>query len=235
MISVCMATYNGAAYLQEQVTSILKQLAKDDELIISDDGSTDETYSILQTLKEQDARIKLFKGPGKGVIANFSFAISQASGDYLFLADQDDVWLPDKVAKILALFKANPKCLLILSDLMIVNQDLQVVFPSYFTHKQVRTGFYANILRNTYIGAGMAFRRALLPRILPIPENVPMHDMWIGLLAEPNVQLFAEPLTLYRRHEQNASELHTKASRLQQLKWRLSLTYYLILRKLLKK
>lgn len=235
MISVCMATYNGATFIREQVDSILLQLTNSDELLISDDGSTDETLTILKEYQQRDARIKILAGPKQGVIANFSYVISQSKGDYIFLADQDDIWLPKKVAKTIEVFQQNPNCLLVLSDLKIVSSDLQEIYPSYFAHKQVRTGFYANVLRNTYIGAGMAFKKELKEKILPIPKNVPMHDMWIGLLAEPKVKLLTTPLTLYRRHEQNASELHTKASRIQQLKWRKNLLYYLGKRKWLKK
>lgn len=103
MISVCVATYNGEKYLQEQLDSILIQLAPDDELIISDDFSTDKTRSILDSYRA-DPRIKLLEGPQKGIIKNFEHAINQASGDLIFLADQDDVWLPDKVADTKAKF-----------------------------------------------------------------------------------------------------------------------------------
>lgn len=92
MISVCIATYNGEKYLEEQLDSILPQLDSRDELIISDDGSKDATLAIIKRYTAQDQRIKFFKGPGKGVIANFEFAINQSQGEFIFLADQDDVW-----------------------------------------------------------------------------------------------------------------------------------------------
>ena len=116
MISVCIATYNGEKYLQEQLNSILVQLSEEDEVVISDDGSKDETCTILKEYAARDSRIKLFKGPGKGVIANFEFAIEQSSGEYIFLADQDDVWLPEKVQTTLAFFENHPKIDLVISD-----------------------------------------------------------------------------------------------------------------------
>lgn len=97
MISVCIATYNGEKYLKEQLDSIIPQLTAQDELIISDDGSKDTTMEIIKRYAANDSRIKVYKGPGKGVIANFEFAINQTQGEFIFLADQDDVWLPEKV------------------------------------------------------------------------------------------------------------------------------------------
>ena len=96
MISVCIATYNGAEYLREQVESILSQLEEEDEIVVSDDSSTDTTIEILQSFG--DRRIKIFKNPAKGFVRNFENALRQAQGDFIFLSDQDDVWLPNKVA-----------------------------------------------------------------------------------------------------------------------------------------
>ncbi|MBO0473543.1 hypothetical protein IGL98_002656 [Enterococcus sp. DIV0840] len=232
MISVCIATYNGEKYLEEQLDSILPQLDSRDELIISDDGSKDATLAIIKRYTAQDQRIKFFKGPGKGVIANFEFAINQSQGEFIFLADQDDVWLPEKVQTTLDFFAAHPKIDLVISDLVIVNEHLEVIEPSYFEYRKVRLGFLHNIVKNKYIGAGMAFRSRLKTRILPIPAKVPMHDMWIGLIAayRNKSALIPQKLTLYRRHSNNASEINTKASFFQQLKWRCAISYVLFKR-----
>ena len=96
MISVCIATYNGEKYLAEQLDSILLQVSEEDELIISDDGSTDHTLEILRTYAANYPQIQLLQGPGQGVIANFAFALTHTKGEVIFLADQDDVWLPNK-------------------------------------------------------------------------------------------------------------------------------------------
>jgi glycosyltransferase involved in cell wall biosynthesis len=236
MISVCIATFNGEKYLKEQLDSILPQIGTDDELIISDDGSSDATGSIIADYAAKDARIKIFKGPGQGVIANFEFAITQTRGELIFLADQDDVWLPEKVATMLDYFAAHPKIDLIVSDLVIVDEKLEVIEPSYFSYRNVKLGFLHNIVKNKYIGAGMAFRSQLKEKILPIPAKVPMHDMWLGLIAayKKKSALVAQPLTLYRRHGDNASEIQTKASFWQQLKWRCDLSYVLFKRLFLK-
>lgn len=235
MISVCMTTYNGEKYLKAQLSSILSQLSYDDECLISDDGSTDHTIAIIQEFQNKYPQIRLLQGPRKGVIANFNYCISQSKGDFIFLADQDDVWHADKVEKILALFQLQPQTKLILSDLAIVDSDLKLMHASYFKYKKVKTGTIANIIRNRYIGAGMAFRADLKHEILPIPNHVPMHDMFIGIMAEPNVALLPEVLTDYRRHEDNASQLQTKSSKLQQLIWRVNLIWAIIYKKFIRK
>ncbi len=104
--SVCIATFNGGRYLREQLDSILSQLSAEDEVIISDDGSVDDTWDILTEYAEKDRRIKLFSGPRQGLIANFGYAIQQTKGELIFLADQDDVWLETKVKKSLTILNS---------------------------------------------------------------------------------------------------------------------------------
>lgn len=233
MISVCVAAYNGEKYIAQQLDSILIQLAEDDEVIVSDDGSVDGTPAILEEYAEKDPRVRLIEGPRSGVIANFEQAITEAQGDFIFLADQDDVWLPEKVSETVAFFNAHLALDVVVSDLIIVNEELEPMTSSYFEYRKVRTGFFANVLKNGYIGAGMCFRKRMKDRILPIPHNVPMHDMWIGLLGETG--FLQKPLTYYRRHDENVSEIVTSASLLQQLSWRTTLLYLLFKRKILKR
>ena len=96
MISVCIATYNGERFIREQIDSILRQLSSDDEIILSDDGSTDDTISIINSI--DDKRIKIIEGPRKhSPTPNFECAMKESKGDYIFLAVQDDVWKPNKV------------------------------------------------------------------------------------------------------------------------------------------
>lgn len=230
MISVCMATYEGEKYIEEQLTSILSQLSLEDELIISDDGSKDQTLSIIQRYMSEDNRIRLIDGPNNGVVANFEHAMEQSSGEIIFLADQDDVWLPTKVQQIKEFFEQNSMIDLVVSDLMIVDEQLEILESSYFDYRKVQVGFIHNIIKNKYIGAGMAFRKSLKERALPIPKYVPMHDMWLGILAakQKKSALLKEPLTLYRRHGDNVSAVDTQASISQQIKWRLSLIYALV-------
>lgn len=237
MISVCIATYNGEKYLAQQLDSILVQLDEQDEVILSDDGSSDDTLTIIRDYAEKDGRIRLIEGPRSGVIANFEQAIKEAQGDYIFLADQDDVWFPEKVAETLAFFEKSPKIDIVVSDLVIVDEGLKMIRPSYFEYRKIKTGFWANILKNSYIGAGLCFRSRMKKKILPIPHKVPMHDMWIGLLAEQTKSsaFLQKPLTYYRRHDENVSEIATTTSFIQQIKWRSDLLYLLFKRIILKK
>lgn len=236
MISVCIATYNGEKYLKEQLDSIIPQLSLGDEVIISDDGSTDSTLEILKQYEEKNEIVKVLSGPREGVIANFNFVISQSRGDIIFLADQDDVWTSEKVTTIKAFFSKHPATDLVVSDLVIMNENLEPISDSYFAYRNVGTGFLKNLLKSGYIGAGMAFRSSMKKKILPIPAKVPMHDMWIGLIgdSQKKVALLPQKLTFYRRHENNASEIATQASFFQQFKWRVDICLLLFKRLILK-
>ncbi|MFV0559108.1 MAG: glycosyltransferase family 2 protein [Enterococcus sp.] len=227
-----MTTFNGQEYIEEQLKSILTQLSPTDELIISDDGSSDETLTILNKYQEMDERIVLLDGPRKGVIANFEHAIATSKGDIIFLADQDDVWLEHKVEVITTTFNENPNTMVVVSDLVIVDSQLSVTESSYFSFRKAKEGWVHNLIRSNYIGAGMAFRSSMKATVLPIPAKVPMHDMWIGLMAGNQVRFIYQPLTLYRRHEDNVSEIKTTTSFMQKLSWRWQLTQAIILRRL---
>ena len=100
-----MATYNGAKYIKEQLDSIIPQLREDDELIVSDDASKDDTLKIVESYN--DPRIKIFHNENHGVAHNFENAMREATGDLIYFADQDDVWLPGKLDKMEAFFKTN--------------------------------------------------------------------------------------------------------------------------------
>ena len=202
-ISVCMATYNGSQFLEKQIDSILQQLNWDDELIISDDGSTDGTQFIIN--KFSDVRIRVFKNKNNhGPIGNFENALLQASGQLIFLADQDDIWLPDKVNITLSLLETYD---LVLADCEVIDSSGNVLKPSFFKFRGSRPGFWSNILRNSYMGCCMAFRRDVLSYALPFPSEIHMHDWWIGLLVEikGKVIFYRKPLIQYVRHGNNAS------------------------------
>lgn len=202
-ISVCMATYNGEKYLQQQLESILIQLNADDEIIISDDKSMDKTLSITTFLADERIKVGINQA-NKGPLSNFEQAIRRATGDYILLADQDDVWLPDKVATIRLLLKGND---LVLSDCQVVNERGEVLHSSFFKHRGSRSGFWQNLYKNSYMGCCMAFRREVLSYALPFPAQIPMHDWWIGLLVEAKgrVCFYPKPLIRYVRHGGNAS------------------------------
>jgi glycosyltransferase involved in cell wall biosynthesis len=202
-ISVALAAYNGALYIGEQLDSILDNLTADDEVVISDDGSTDGTVGVIEEYQKKDSRIRLLKGPGEGVIANFEHAIADCRGEYIFLADQDDLWVQDKVDRIMGVF-ADPKVHLVIHDARVMNEDLsRTLMESFFVYRGSKPGVWNNLFKNRYMGCCMAFRRALVSKILPIPRDIPMHDQWIGLLSDyyyGKSVFLREPLLYYRRH-----------------------------------
>ena len=231
MVSVCIATYNGARYIREQIDSILFQLGDDDEIIISDDGSTDSTIEILNSFG--DPRIKVIRNEGMhGVNANFENAILNASGDYIFLSDQDDVWLEGKVKRCMdGLCEAD----LVLHDAMIADKDLTSQNKTLFSELKIMKGFGANFIRNRFTGCCMAFRREILQYILPFPKKVSFyHDSWTGLLVllRGTVVIIDEPLIMFRRHISNSSSAGSSSSRMigKRISERLSLGLNLIKR-----
>lgn len=206
-ISIAMATYNGEKYIKEQIDSILSNLEEKDELIISDDGSTDKTVEIIQAY--QDKRIKLVNGPQKGVKQNFANAIAKCRGAYIFLSDQDDIWEENKVEKVLEVFE-HSKCSLVIHDCTVIDNQYKVLYDSFFKIRNSKKGIIKNIWKNSYIGCCMCFEKRLIDNILPIPNTIEMHDQWIGILAEKKGEgsiFISDKLMKYRRHEANVSKM----------------------------
>lgn len=228
-VSVALAAYNGEKYIAEQISSVLPQLSEDDEIVVSVDPSADRTREIVSSLSEADSRIKLIDGEGRGLIKNFENAIKNCRNDIIFPCDQDDIWLPEKAARVKTEFENDSALLLTMHDAKIVDENLSEIEISFFAHRGTKTGILKNIWKNSYMGCCMAFRKEALKYILPFPENLPMHDQWIGLVCEKRgkVSLIREPLMLYRRHGDNASKMQHE-SVMQMIKWRLSIILSLI-------
>jgi glycosyltransferase involved in cell wall biosynthesis len=222
-----MATYNGEKYIAEQVKSILPQLGEEDELVVSDDGSTDNTIKILESFN--DKRIKIFNNNRPGVkipfylqsrvankfyfiTKNFENALNNAKGDYIFLSDQDDIWQPKKIKTMLKFLDRDR---LVISDAWVVNDDME---KQYKLNDCInyRKGFWRNITKKShYRGCLFAFTKNIKDFILPIPKNILTHDFWLGLISELKFSLIyvSEPLVLYRRHANVASSININTSR----------------------
>jgi len=202
--SVCLASYNGEKYIHRQVKSIIDQLSADDELIVSDDGSSDHTLDIIK--KFNDNRIKVYENENKkGPTGNFATALAHANCDYIFLADQDDLWLPGRVEKHMELLQRYE---LVISDAVVVNENGKVLFPSFFKARNSGNGFFKNLKKNSYLGCCMSFRRSLLDRAFPFPKNLYMHDWWFGLVAElkGSVYFCSDIFLQYVRHSGNVTQ-----------------------------
>lgn len=209
MISVCMATYNGEKYIKEQLDSILKQISDSDEIIISDDGSTDNTVEIIKLYQESNRNIKLVEGPRKGLIKNFENALNLSRGEIIFLSDQDDIWVEGKVERVMKEFEKTAVSL-ILHDAYIVDSEGKIIESSFYKHRGSKPGLISNIVKNSYLGCCMAFKRELLNECLPFPAKIEMHDWWIGLMGEKfgKVTFIHKQYLMYRRHGDNVSSFH---------------------------
>ena len=203
MISVCMATFNGERYIKEQLDSILPQLGEFDEVVVSDDNSTDRTIEVIKSYG--DERIRLFEEQSfSSPTFNFENALKQANGDQIFLSDQDDIWAPNKVEIIRDYLKDYD---LVVSDAFIIDEFGNQIENSFFELNRSKQGLVRNIMRNSYLGCAMAFNRNVLEKALPFPSDCPMHDWWLGLIGEcyGDVYLIESKLISYRKHGSNVS------------------------------
>jgi glycosyltransferase involved in cell wall biosynthesis len=214
-ISVAMCTYDGARYLREQLDSIATQTRRPDELVVCDDASVDATREIVTSFAATapfPVRLQVNE-QNLGSTRNFDHAIRLCEGDIIALADQDDVWLPEKLRRIEYCLLRNPKVGLVFTDAEVVNEDLQplgyglwesVGFDS--THRQlVRSGRVLDVLLPgwTVTGATMAFRADFKGLVREIPTDLALiHDGWIALMiaSVADVSFIEEPLIKYRQH-----------------------------------
>lgn len=204
-VSVCLASYNGEKYIQEQIESILKQLTSDDELIVSDDGSTDNTMEIIDDLKKDNQNIKIIKGPHMGFSCNFGNAARYAKGNIILFSDQDDLWIGNKVDEIHKCFQNNPDCTTTLHEMATFRGDSDVdtnEIPITY-----HTGIMRNFIKSSYWGCCMAVRREFLECFLPFREYCVGHDQLIGLITEKYGKCYYidKKLIKHRLHDSNTS------------------------------
>lgn len=211
-----MCTYNGAEFLRAQLESIAAQSRRPDEIVICDDGSTDETQAVIKQFADNSPILVVLhiNEQNLGSVKNFEKAINLCTGDVIALSDQDDVWREDKLQLIEAAFNANPGAGLVFSDAEIVDKDLnplgrrmwnEVGFDTH-RRKLVAQGQALEVVIAgwTVTGATIAFRSQYKKLSLPIPTTIrPEHDGWIALTVASVSDVIAleEPLIKYRQHE----------------------------------
>jgi glycosyltransferase involved in cell wall biosynthesis len=203
-----MAVFNGETYLEEQLRTILVQLAIDDELIIVDDCSADGSVDVIR--RANDPRIILLHNEvNSGPAASFERAVSLAKGKYIFLSDQDDIWEPDKVSTISRIFDSeNP--LVVVSDARVVDERRNLLRESLFDLRDSSVGFWHNLYKNGFVGCCMAVRCDARSFLLPFPATAGgLHDEWIGLCSSlaGRVEFTKYKLIEYRRHSTNVSQM----------------------------
>lgn len=217
MISVCMASHNGEKFISKQIRSILEQLDNEDELIISDDGSTDNTLSIINGFK--DDRIKLFhfqqpKIKEKDSLSfryatkNFENSLKNANGDIIFLADQDDVWKNNKKKLMVEKLQQSE---LVMCNFSVIDENDKIINEKYYCKSPISKNLFMKIIESKYLGCCLAFQRKLLEKALPFPDNLIAHDFWLGCLAN-SFTFIQEPLHYYRRSNDNVSTSTGKSS-----------------------
>ena len=198
-ISVALATYNGSAYLEDQLNSIINQTVAPTEVIISDDGSSDNSVALARSLlSASKLRFEIISHKSNmGFSSNFNSALMKTKGDIVFLCDQDDVWLPNKIEAFIEEINYDD-LLLIMSDMKVVDQDLNIILESFLDSARIEVSEY------TY-GCTMALSRRLLNIALPVPHEVVQHDVWLNMFATilNAKRILPVSTILYRRHEKN--------------------------------
>lgn len=223
-----MATYNGERFIERQLNSILMQLGEGDEVIISDDSSTDDTLKIIGRF--DDPRITLYPFQKfRNAIFNFENAINKSSGDIIFLADQDDLWYEKRVEIMSNELQKND---LVVCNSTIINEKEEIIGGSYFELINSGPGLFRNLKSNTYLGCCIAFNRGITKKVLPFPKDIPMHDIWFGFVAGLfyKVKFIPQKLHGYRKHSDNLTGSSSGLSRyglVEKIKFRLNLIKYL--------
>lgn len=235
-ISVCMATYNGEKHIREQIDSILPQLNNGDELIISDDGSTDNTLKIIKTYNSNKIVLLHHKADRSAstvhaiVCKNFENALKHAKGDVIFLSDQDDIWMSNKISKTLPYFEEYDY---IISDCYHITNNLIDFDSSHRGGISPFSSFFSNVRKLGFQGCCSAFKRGVLSNALPFPTKLYMHDGWIGLLATTMAKVYFldEKLIAYRIHSQAVTKQGYKNTLFYKIKYRLHLVINVFIRK----
>jgi len=213
LVSIAMSSYNGERFIKEQIDSILDQSYSNLELVITDDGSSDKTIEIIKNYQKNDTRIKLYQNEvNLGFVQNFGKAISLCKGDYIALADQDDIWKKDKLKTFIEKIGNN---VLIYSDADLVDEhavsmEKELIRPTNLLVSGSNNRAF--LLANCVSGNTLMFKKELMQYILPIPEGASFHDRWIVFVASTygSITFTDEPMTYYRRYSEQITKKRVK-------------------------
>lgn len=204
-VSVCMATYKGEQFVVEQLESILAQLGADDEVVVVDDASPDGTASVVASI--DDSRVRLVRAAdNKGYVRTFERAVGLSRGEYIFLSDQDDVWIPGRVEQMLNALSTH---MVVASNFDMHGSAPRPWIPrlrSSDSGRHLANLFGILVGYRAYYGCGMAFRRDVLAYFTPVPAYVPeSHDLWLAICGNVAGSIaHLDEATIYRRiHDEN--------------------------------
>jgi rhamnosyltransferase len=218
---VILCSYNGAEYIAEQLHSILNQQPAPSRILISDDGSTDDTIDIVRKIAATTTiPLELIQGPGRGVVENVFSALPRTRAPYVFLADQDDVWLENKAALFTQKMTFSPEPHLIFSDAWVWQENDERCSFWQLDQLNPDNASYPSLLafHNCVQGASTCVNQALIQAIRPHPD-IAMHDWWLGLVAAGvgRVSIIPEPTLLYRQHRGNQIGSQSRSARYESL------------------
>lgn len=231
-IDIVLATYNGEKYLREQIESILNQTYSNIRLIISDDCSTDKTIEIIKEYEEKDKRvIGYFQEKNLGYVKNFEFLLSKVENEIYMLSDQDDYWLPEKVAHTYNKLKET-NADLVFTDLEVVDENLKQIYPSFNDFmllsrkiKKYLHSYRLQYLYNCITGCTLMSKKKFINTILPLPteSKYAIHDTWVGCTVANlgKIDYLNEKTIKYRQHGKNqvgTDKISHKFSKLEQVR-----------------
>jgi glycosyltransferase involved in cell wall biosynthesis len=220
LVDILLATYNGERFIEEQIRSLLEQTYLHWRLIIRDDGSTDNTRTIVRRIKEQYPEKTIILEDNLtnlGSCRNFGKLLENSTAEYTMFCDQDDVWLPRKIELTLGKMQrmekryGNGRPLLVYTDMFVVNHELSVISNSFWRHQAFNPRIGKSLSRflvsNVATGCTVLINKKLREMSVPFPEDVLMHDWWVGLIsvALGENDYLDEPTILYRQHEMNVA------------------------------
>lgn len=207
LVSIVLCTYNGSVFLEEQLTTLIDQTWRNIEIVVCDDGSTDNTAAIIRSFADKDKRISFYSNESTlGLNKNFEKGCLLAKGDFIAICDQDDIWLINKIEQLVPLFTNN-------EVLLCHNQSVRFTesVPNHikvnnkrnlFTGSDERKLFYFN----TIAGHNIIFRKELLQYAVPFAPGI-FYDWWLCMIAAcyGNVGATNEVLTFHRHHQHNVT------------------------------
>ncbi|MGY6562157.1 MAG: glycosyltransferase family 2 protein [Luteibaculaceae bacterium] len=215
-VQILVATYNGAAYLSAQLDSILAQTFSDWQILIKDDGSTDNTKEIISHYSTQyPEKIKMVQTKeGGSSTKSFMSLLPLVTAPFAMFCDQDDVWLPTKIEQSVALIEKEKNSLLLFTDMQVVDSNLKPLHNSFLQQHKINPAWASNwehcMVQSMAAGCTMLFRQGLIHTLKPIEANLFQHDHWLLMHAayHGKVIYLNEKTVLYRQHDKNSVGSH---------------------------